>query len=81
VGWGNSSSKAFGISFAERPKAKRIGPLEIRRTSAQMSGGPPADIRQCNCALSHSNRESKQVGSDKLLAFLITAAKLAKLLH
>jgi hypothetical protein len=23
VGWGNSSSKAFGISFADRPKAKR----------------------------------------------------------
>jgi hypothetical protein len=22
VGWGNSSSKAFGISFADRPKAK-----------------------------------------------------------
>jgi hypothetical protein len=22
-GWGNSSSKAFGISFADRPKAKR----------------------------------------------------------
>jgi hypothetical protein len=21
-GWGNSSSKAFGISFADRPKAK-----------------------------------------------------------
>jgi galactitol-specific phosphotransferase system IIC component len=25
VGWGNSSSKAFGISFADRPKAKRHG--------------------------------------------------------
>jgi hypothetical protein len=23
VRWGNSSSKAFGISFADRPKAKR----------------------------------------------------------
>jgi hypothetical protein len=23
VGWGNSSSKAYGISFADRPKAKR----------------------------------------------------------
>jgi hypothetical protein len=22
-GWGNSSSKAFGISFADRPKAKK----------------------------------------------------------
>jgi hypothetical protein len=22
VGWANSSSKAFGISFADRPKAK-----------------------------------------------------------
>jgi hypothetical protein len=22
VGWGNSSSKVFGISFADRPKAK-----------------------------------------------------------
>jgi hypothetical protein len=24
VEWGNSSSKAFGISFADRPKAKRF---------------------------------------------------------
>jgi hypothetical protein len=23
-GWGNSSSKAFGISFADRPKAKTM---------------------------------------------------------
>jgi hypothetical protein len=25
-GWGNSSSKAFGISFADRPKAKNRPP-------------------------------------------------------
>jgi hypothetical protein len=29
VGWGNSSSKAFGISFADRPKAKTYPTLRL----------------------------------------------------
>jgi hypothetical protein len=30
--WGNSSSKAFGISFADRPKAKKRFMLRTKTT-------------------------------------------------
>jgi hypothetical protein len=37
VGGGNSSSKAFGINFADRPKAKKVA--EIKGVSVSVNGG------------------------------------------
>jgi hypothetical protein len=51
VEWGNSSSKAFGISFADRPKAKRQG---VETFGLRIYSGGRTLIQQIDCVVTRT---------------------------